>query len=39
MHLGQYVRYEDAILILYEDMSNELDSGQISIIQDKLQLR
>lgn len=34
-----YVRYEDAILILYEDMSNELDSGQISIIQDKLQLR
>lgn len=34
-----YVRYEDAILIFYTDMENELDSGQISIIRDKLELR
>ena len=34
-----YVRYEDSILIFYEDMENELDSGQISIIRDRLELR
>ena len=34
-----YVRYEDAILIFYEDMENKLDSKQISIICDKLELR
>ena len=34
-----YVRYEDSILIFYEDMENELDSGQISIIRDRLELK
>ena len=34
-----YVRYEDAILIFYEDVDTILEPGQISIILDKLQLR
>ena len=34
-----YVRYEDAILVFYEDVDTILDPGQISIIRDKLQLR
>ncbi len=34
-----YVRYQDTILIFYEEMENELDARQIAIIRDKLQLR
>ena len=34
-----YVRYEDAILVFYEDADTILEPGQISIIRDKLQLR
>lgn len=34
-----YVRYEEAILIFYEDRTYELDSAQISVIRDKLELR
>ena len=34
-----YVRYEDAILILYEDKENTLLSEQIGVICDKLELR
>ena len=34
-----YVRYEDAILIFYEDRENYLVSEQIAIICDKLKLR
>ena len=34
-----YVRYEDAILILYEDREYVMVSWQIDVIRDKLQLR
>lgn len=34
-----YVRYEAAVLIFYGDAENRLDSKQISIIRDKLELR
>ena len=34
-----YVRYEDAILIFYEDRENYLVSEQIAVICDKLKLR
>ena len=34
-----YVRYENAILIFYEDRDYALEPGQIAIIRDKLELR